>query len=72
MFKLGQLVQVADVQKVRQDPFLEENALKIMETSNFTGEITKVENGIHFVGFMNDHGWITQGFKADEVKGVEQ
>lgn len=72
MFEKGQLVQIADIEKVKEDPFLEDHALRIMETSNFTGEITKIEDDIHFVGFMNGHGWVTQGFKANEIKGVEQ
>lgn len=72
MFEKGQLVQIVDVERVKQDPFMETNSLKIMEASNFTGEITKIENGIHFVGFMNDIGWITQGFKADEIVEVGQ
>ncbi|WP_313429779.1 hypothetical protein [Siminovitchia terrae] len=72
MFEKGQRVHVTDVEKVKQDPFMEANSLKIMEASNFTGEITKIEDGIHFVGFMNDHGWITQGFKADEIEEVGQ
>lgn len=71
MLKLGMLVKVIDIEKTKSDSLLEENALKIMETSSFTGELTKIENGIYFVGFKNDEGWVTQGFKADEIKGVE-
>lgn len=71
MLKVGQLVRVVDENKVKQDPLLEENALKVMESSNFTGEVTKIEGDIHFVGFMNDYGWLTKGFKSNEIKEVE-
>lgn len=71
MFELGQKVQIADVAKTKNDKFIESHALTIMETSNFKGEITKIEDGIHFVGFKNDIGWVTQGFKSDEIKEVK-
>lgn len=71
MFKIGQKVQIADLNKTKKDPFLEDHALQIMTASDFKGEITKIEGGIHFVGFKNDLGWVTQGFKADEIKEVK-
>lgn len=71
MYKVGNMVQVSAA-RAKEDPYMEDNSLKIMEASNFTGEITKIEDDIHFVGFMNEHGWITQGFKADEIMEVEQ
>ncbi|GIN74744.1 hypothetical protein J14TS2_52190 [Bacillus sp. J14TS2] len=71
MFILGQKVQIADATKTKIDKFIESYSLTIMETSNFKGEITKIEDGIHFVGFKNDLGRVTQGFKADEIKEVK-
>lgn len=70
-YKIGQTVKVANPKSVQQDPYLESNALKIIEASKFTGEITKIQDGIHFVGFKNDLGWVTQGYKVDEIKGVK-
>jgi len=70
-FQLGQRVKVSNPKEVQQDPHLEGHALKIIEASNFTGEITKIQDGIHFVGFKNDLGWVTQGYKSDEIKGVK-
>lgn len=71
MFEFGQKVRVRDEIKLKNDPFLDELAFHIIEQENFIGEITKVEEGIHFVGFINDDGWVTQGFKADEIEVVE-
>lgn len=71
MFELNQLVEIKDKNKVENDKTLESEALKIIEASKFRGEITKIEDGIHFVGFLNDEGWVTQGFKENEIKAVE-
>lgn len=71
MLQVDKKVKIKDIEKVRNDPFLEENALLVIEEENFIGEITKIEDGIHFVGFINDNGWVTQGFKADEIEEVE-
>ncbi|MEN1969043.1 hypothetical protein WMZ97_13330 [Lentibacillus sp. N15] len=67
----GQIVRVIDKDKVRNDKHLEDSALKIIEKSNFEGDITKIEDGIHFVGFSNDLGWVTQGYKAKEIEEVK-
>ena len=54
MFKEGQKVRVVDTKAVKEDPFLDKEGLQIIEKSDFTGEITKIEDGIHFVGFKID------------------
>ena len=69
--ELGQVVKVINQDQVRNDEHLEDSALKIIEKSNFEGDITKIEDGIHFVGFSNDLGWVTQGFKAKEIEVVK-
>ena len=66
-----QKVQIVNLDTVRKDEHLEDSALKIIEKSNFRGKVTKIENGINFVGFKNELGWVTQGFKGNEIKGVE-
>lgn len=71
MFNEGDIVKIVDTNKIESDETLEKEALQIIKESNYTGEVTKVENGIHFVGFMNDLGWVTQGFKADEIQEVK-
>lgn len=71
MFELYRLVEIVDKEKLKNDKTLESQALKIIEKSNYQGEITKIEDGIHFVGFTNDEGWVTQGFKQNEIKAVE-
>lgn len=71
MFNEGDIVKIVDTNKLESDEILEKEALQIIKESNYTGEVTKIENGIYFVGFMNDLGWVTQGFKADEIQEVK-
>ena len=71
MFNEGDIVKIVDTNKIESDETLEKEALQIIKKSNYTGEVTKVEDGIHFVGFMNDLGWVTQGFKADKIQEVK-
>lgn len=71
MFNEGDIVKIVDTNKIESDETLEKEALQIIKESNYTGKVTKVEDGIHFVGFMNDLGWVTQGFKADEIQEVK-
>lgn len=71
MFNEGDIVKIVDTNKLESDELLEKEALQIIKTSNYTGEVTKIEDGIYFVGFMNDLGWVTQGFKADEIQEVK-
>lgn len=71
MFNEGDIVKIVDTNEIKSDKTLEKEALQIVKESNYTGEVTKVEDGIHFVGFMNDLGWVTQGFKADKIQEVK-
>lgn len=70
-FELGQTVQVKDKLSVRNDDHLEESALDIIVKNNFRGEVTKIDEGINFVGFKNDLGWVTQGYKDNEIERVK-
>ncbi len=73
--KKGQKVVVVDKEAVEKDEHLEEYALKIIKDSDFIGEVTKVfdeeEDTVYCVGFWNDKGWVTQGFRDDEIKEVK-
>lgn len=67
-YKKGQKVKISDVEATEKDELMDKEALEIIKKSNFTGNITKIVDGIHFVGFKNDLGWVTQGFKNDEIQ----
>lgn len=69
--KLNDVVVIKDKAAVRADVFLDQEALAVIEANNFQGVITKISDGIFFVGFKNDLGWVTQGFKANEIEVVK-
>lgn len=71
MFKVGDKVKVVDVEKVKNDDLLEDHALKIIQKNDFMGEVTEIMDDIYLVGFKNELGWVTQGFKADEIQEVK-
>lgn len=66
--KINTKVKIKDIQRLKQDEHLEEQALKIIEASNYEGVITKVIDDVFMVGFKNDIGWVTQGYKANEIE----
>lgn len=68
--KLNDIVKVKDASKVDNDQLLESNALSIIKNSSYKGVITKISDGIFFVGFKNDSGWVTQGYKPEEIEVV--
>lgn len=70
-FVKGQVVEIVDKMAVANDELLEEIALKCIGECGYKGEVTKVVDDIHFVGFKHGGVWVTQGFKADEIKGVK-
>lgn len=70
MFEQGDIVKVIDVESIKKDELMDNEALEIMQKSNFTGDVTKVEGHIYFVGFSNELGWVTKGFKSDEIERV--
>lgn len=71
MFKLGDKVKIRDIEAVKKDPLLEKEGLAILEESKFIGEVTKIEDDIYFVGFKNEKGWLTQGYKTEQLERVE-
>ncbi|MCZ2260612.1 hypothetical protein [Sporosarcina sp. G11-34] len=68
--KINDEVKIKDNNKVKNDPHLEDRALIIIAENNYKGVITKIVDGIHFVGFKNDLVWVTQGFKTNEIEVV--
>lgn len=68
--KLGSKVKVKDINKVKNDELLEKSALEIIKASKFCGEVTKIVDDIFMVGFKNEKGWVTQGYKEKEIEVV--
>lgn len=70
-FTIGQTVEIVDTDAVVGDEHLEQSALAIISSNNYKGKVTKIVDDIYFVGFKNNLGWVTQGYKENEIRGVE-
>ena len=69
--KINDEVKIKDKSKVDNDKLLDSEALSIIKASNYQGAITKISDGIFFVGFKNVKGWVTHGFKSNEIEVVK-
>lgn len=69
--KLNDIARVINKSNIDNDQTLESNALSIIKASNYQGAITKISDGIFFVGFKDDKGWVTQGYKEKEIEVVK-
>ncbi|EEK8766206.1 hypothetical protein G9477_001262 [Listeria monocytogenes] len=75
-FSKGQKVKVIDTNSVKNDKQLDETAKNIIAKSEHKGIITKTvheegDKDLFFVSFYIDNERITQGFRENEIKGVE-
>ncbi|MCD2247774.1 hypothetical protein LAX74_000675 [Listeria marthii] len=75
-FSKGQKVKVVDTDSVKNDKQLDETAKSIIAKSEYKGIITKTVRGegdkdLFFVSFYVDDERLTQGFRENEIEGVE-
>ncbi|AFN39961.1 hypothetical protein [Listeria monocytogenes] len=75
-FSKGQKVKVVDTDSVKNDKQLDETAKNIIAKSEYKGIVTKTvheegDKDLFFVSFYIDNERITQGFRENEVEGVE-
>ncbi|EEQ0062117.1 hypothetical protein HCU38_001694 [Listeria monocytogenes] len=75
-FSKGQKIKVIDTDSVKNDKQLDETAKNIIAKSEYKGIVTKTvheegDKDLFFVSFYTDNERITQGFRENEVEGVE-
>ncbi|ELT3520500.1 hypothetical protein U1Q33_002468 [Listeria monocytogenes] len=75
-FSKGQKIKVIDTDSVKIDKQLDETAKNIIAKSEYKGIVTKTvheegDKDLFFVSFYIDNERITQGFRENEVEGVE-
>ncbi|EAC6223243.1 TPA_asm: hypothetical protein GIM83_01900 [Listeria monocytogenes] len=75
-FSKGQKVKVIDTDSVKNDKQLDETAKNIIAKSEYKGVVTKTvheegDKDLFFVSFYIDNERITQGFRENEIEGVE-
>ncbi|MBC1858284.1 hypothetical protein [Listeria seeligeri] len=72
----GKKVKVIDTDSVKNDKQLDETAKNIIAKSEFKGIITKIfrdegDKDLFFVSFYINNERVTQGFRENEIEGVE-
>ncbi|MBC1904016.1 hypothetical protein [Listeria innocua] len=75
-FSKGQKVKVVDTDSIKNDKQLDETAKNIIAKSEYKGIITKTirdegDKDLFFVSFYINDERVTQGFRENEIKGVE-
>ncbi|HAM1535983.1 TPA: hypothetical protein U0X04_001080 [Listeria monocytogenes] len=75
-FSKGQKVKVVDTDSVKNDKQLDETAKSIVDKNNYKGIITKTvrdegDKDLFFVSFYIGDERVTQGFRENEIEGVE-
>lgn len=72
----GKKVKVIDTDSVKNDKQLDETAKNIIAKSEYKGIITKIfhdegDKDLFFVSFYINNERVTQGFRENEIEGVE-
>ncbi|NVP35966.1 hypothetical protein HXA92_12360 [Listeria monocytogenes] len=75
-FCKGQKIKVVETDNVKYDKQLDEAAINIIDKSGYQGAITKIiqeegEKDLFFVSFYFNNERVTQGFRENEIEGVE-
>ncbi|EAE9133647.1 hypothetical protein BTR45_10610 [Listeria monocytogenes] len=75
-FSKGQKIKVVDTDSVKNDKQLDETAKNIIAKIEYRGIITKIvhdegEKYLFFVSFYINDERVTQGFRENEIEGVE-
>lgn len=68
--RFNDVVEIKNKKAVQEDKFLDAEALAVIVENHYRGVVTKESDGIFFVGFKNENGWVTQGYKADEIEVI--
>ncbi|EUJ29593.1 hypothetical protein [Listeria cornellensis] len=74
MFNKNDEVVIVDINKVKNDPFLDGEAKRIMEGANYKGNVTMLftesDKKLISVSFYLGENRVTQVFRVDEIKKV--
>lgn len=54
-----------------QGEMMNPTTIKILASCKYQGQVTQVQDGLIYVSFISDAGWVTQVFKPEELKEVK-
>lgn len=70
MFEVGQKVKRKNTDLAEKWDFLNSEAIAILQACNFIGTVDQIQDGLYYVGFKHEDGWVTQVFKEEELELV--
>lgn len=69
-FKLEQKVRVKKPVTDVEGDVLSSETLATLKACNFTGQVTQLQEGLVYVGFVHNDVWVTQVFEPEELEAV--
>lgn len=69
--KVGQTVEIKNPDIEVKGEMTNPTTVNILKDCKFRGKVTQIQDGLAYVGFINDDGWVTQVFKPKELKEVD-
>lgn len=71
MFNVGDKAKIKSTNTKEQGELLSAETIKVLEDTNFTGEVTQIQDGLIYVGFVDSKkNWVTQVFREEELEVV--
>lgn len=69
--KLGDLVEIKKPDSEPEGEMLNTTTVEILKDCDNQGKVTQIQDGLVYVGFVSERGWVTQVFKPEEIKEVK-
>lgn len=72
MLNVGDKVRIKNPDIEEQGELLSKETISVLKSTDFTGEISQIQDGLNYVGFIDkNNNWVTQVFKDDEIEVVK-
>ena len=69
--KLEDIVEIINPELKEDGEMTNASTISIIEDCKYRGKVTQIQDGLVYVAFVTDAGWVTQVFKPEEIKEVE-
>lgn len=64
-------VEIKNPNIEEQGEMMNPTTISILVGCKYQGEVTQVQDGLIYVSFISDAGWVTQVFKPEELQEVK-
>lgn len=69
--KLEDVVKVINPDTVADGEMTNSTTIAILKECDNKGKVTQIQDGLVYVGFVSEIGWVTQVFKPEELEEVK-